>query len=812
MNNENISITTSVKKFSSNPLYSYSAKKEFIRNTTTKDVKSTLKVQSFWDKILNRKMISPLLGTRLKKQQRVILQKNFTENTGQPEQLGDFNLLGCHIQSRSVIQANEGSFKLTSKFDILKTGLTGSLNKASLSIGLSLDQWNKDNFICAPGAAYDANRFERYRTIYAPFLPADKWRKDIPIITALIPGFDTDKDQSKLDLLLGEITSPMVGIWLKKQKRSIWIQVEGGSQSEHYGFSLEEDLEKKILNIEILNTMVRQNVSHHGASALPSWDTGTKLKQGDQFCMAMTVHSENCNSISEFYSHFSRIIKQQAASPALIKKNLPLSTAWGLIENQFNQKKWCDQYGYYHSGFIPPFMQADAWNAGWTGGLALSYALLNNGNEVSQQRALRNLEFFFKDGGQSEQGIFYASSDGENWGGDNYWVTDGIGDNDWIHVRRCGDYLYFIIKHFELLLAQGQGHAILPDWLEKTKLCADALCRVWKANQHFGQYIDPHTLNIKIGNSDAGNIIPAALVKCAAYFNKPEYFEIAAEAATFYYQDFCQKGFTAGAPLEVLCAPDCESAINLLESLVVLYEYSSDKNWLTQAQSYVNYVRSWFYTYNVKLPENSIYGQLGIQTTGACYANSQNRCGVPNICTLSGDVFWKLYRYSGDESVMQLIQECVHNTHQYISRDDHKITSMAGDTLSAGTIHECIQTGDWAGPTGEIPYQFATSWAEVAHLLSIAELPGIYLDSDKGKVFTLDHLDVELNAINTTAAALTVTNNTQYNCSTLLYIESQRDKQQPPRFHLGHKRIRLEIDAGKTIVFALNQQEEEILI
>jgi hypothetical protein len=410
------------------------------------------------------------------------------------------------------------------------------------------------------------------------------------------------------------------------------------------------------------------------------------------------------------------------------------------------------------------------------------------------------LSFFFSEGGQSDAGIFYATSDGEHWGGDNYFVSEGIGSRDWIHVRRCGDYLYFLIKHFRLLETRGQGKRVLSSWRERTMQCADALCRIWRENGHFGQYINPETLEIRIGNSDAGSIIPAALAECAAFFDNADYMDVAEQSLSFYYADFQEKGFTAGGPLEILCAPDSESAINMLESLVTVFEHTDNNDWLDKARRYCNYLCTWFYSYDVSFPEGTIYQRLGVRTTGSVMASSQNRCAVPNICTLSGDVFWRLYRYTQDESVMRLIQTCVHNTQQYISREDNPIKTVLGESLPEGTIHECIQTGDWSGPTGEIPYEYPTSWAEVAHLLSICELPGIYLQLDNERVFAIDHLDVRIIERTASEVILEIRNPTEHDCTTCLYAETGIQSRQKPSADLMEAAHPVVIAAGSSVI------------
>ncbi|MFH2098468.1 MAG: hypothetical protein ABIJ95_03080 [Pseudomonadota bacterium] len=784
-----------IKKYRTNTPYANLAAKEFVRKTTSTDLKKTMTAQAFWDKVFRFKTVRNFLATRLESGKTIHLTED-TKSTG----TFDFSSADFEYQAR-IIYASPSHIKIRTCIKVAK----GKLCNASFNLGFALADWEEDNFICAPGAAYSANRFVRHYKTYPPFLPECFWKVDIPIITTQIPGLEIDLPKSKMDLLVSEMTSPAVGIWLKKRSKCVWITLEQQSAIGNNGITISEDQEKKRLTFDLTTPMVREPVSYHGSSTLPSWDVGANLKNGDEIELAMDLFISDCTSISDFYSSFGHIRQTETQEPDLSESDFPLSQAWDLIESLYNKGKWSERFGYYHAGFIPPFIPADTWSAGWTGGLALSYALLCKGNSLSRERALRNLEFFFRDDGQSETGIFYATSDGINWGGDNYFNEPHIGSRDWIHVRRCGDYLYFLIKHFRLLDSTGESEKINAAWREKTRKCADALCKVWKDNQHFGQYINPLDLKIRIGNSDAGSIIPAALAATAEYFGEKQYLDIAQESLGFYYQDFLAKGFTAGGPLETLCAPDSESALNLLESLVVLYEITNDKDWLTKAHDFSNYVFTWFYRYNVKFPSSSFYGQVGIKTRGSIMASAQNRCSVPNICTLSGDVIWRLFRYTNDIRLMHLIQECVHNAQQYVSRKDNPIRTLRGECLPNGSMHECIQTGDWSGPMGEIPYEYPTSWTEVAHLLSICELPGIYVDLEESRLFCLDHVQASIINNNERTMEIQITNNSAFPCVISLFAENRKQRVEDRPDILLKRSVPVEIPQNSTTSYTISK-------
>ena len=524
--------TMGIKQYQSNSVYTAGAERTFIKNTTTTNVKRTLSRQAFWNKVFDLPLVASNLGTRLKREKKCSISlQNHHEQKYQA-------FWGADVHTTTEFQQlDERAFRITSCFKLR----SGKLRNSSFFSGIELGDWTKDNFICAPGASYNGGRFQKYKTIYPPFLPKALRGKDIPLITSEIPGLALDKQQSQMDLLTSEITSPMLGIWLKKEGKCLWLITEQVNAAGNTGFSVREDLDAKRLSIDIVTPMVREKSSSHGASAMPSWDTARTLKKGDQATLSFTVHEFECQTITDFYRAFAYLTTQNKGIPSLADNSLPFSHAWQLIEHLYNSTKWDSKHGYYHAGFIPPFIPAESWSAGWTGGLALSFALLHGGNQISQTRAIQNLAFFMSDGGQAPTGIFYATSDGESWGGDDYFTHSDIGSNDWIHVRRCGDYLYFVIKYFKLLEARGMGELIKPEWKHKTRCCADALCTVWETNRHFGQYINPNTLEIRIGNSDAGNIIPAALAACGSYFQCDKFNKVAEESLVSYYSNYLEK-------------------------------------------------------------------------------------------------------------------------------------------------------------------------------------------------------------------------------------------------------------------------------
>ena len=797
MRHSNLTFFIEAKQYRTNWLYAESAKSLFARLTTGTDSRNTLRANRFFDRLVSPRAVRRFLETRVRRSRRIELA------LAQGETCQRFSFAGAAWEAHLLCQQDEstGHHDLRATFTVT----SGQADNVSLGLGVTVSGWLGDDFICVPGSVYGANRVKQIKMVYPPFLPSEYWREDVPIITTEIPGLSQTRSRSKMNLLAGEMATPSVGLWDRENDRSTWLLTEQRSAWGNNGITIAEDQDERSLSCSVMTPCVRENVCFIGSSTVPSWDSGARAKAGDEASLRLNIYADDCRAfVPDFYEQYSRIRRDLCGEPDLTEHQLPFSAAWKLHEEDYNNRKWSEEHGYWHAGFPPNIVPAEHWMAGWGGGLLVSYAMLCKGSELSARRALRNLAFFFSEGGQSEKGIFYAQSDGKRWGGDDFIVNNPpLGSTDWIYVWRCGDYLYNAIKHFTLLGKRGQGHLVKREWKEAIKRCADALCTIWDRNGQLGQYINPNTLEIHIGNSVAASLIPAALTVIADYYDDPKYLHHAERMLQSMYERFCQEGYTHGGALETLCTPDGGTGTNLVESLVAVYEATGDETWLTRAHDFGYYAISWFYGYDFGFPEGSTHGKLGTRTTGSLLTSPQNRCSTPNIYVLSGDMFWKLYRYTQNPIFMKTIQECVHNAQQYVSRPDRPITTLRGGALGTGSIHECIQTGEWSGPTGEIPYDFPDSWPESVNMASIAELPGIYVIRDRAEMFVLDHVDVTMTRRPDQSIALAIHNPTRFDAEVSVYAETSEEMSRVLGMHAMRDCPTVTVPSGAEVVHEL---------
>ncbi|MBV5343382.1 hypothetical protein JZU68_07150, partial [bacterium] len=247
----------------------------------------------------------------------------------------------------------------------------------------------------------------------------------------------------------------------------------------------------------------------------------------------------------------------------------------------------------------------------------------------------------------------------------------------------------------------------------------------------FGQFVDSQTGEIAVGGSSGAGVAPAALALASKFYNNKSYLDIACQSAQYMYNNYIAKGISCGGPGDALQNPDSESWYGLLESYAVLYEVTKDKKWLTYATETAAQLSTWVMSYDYVFPTSTLFGQMDMKTTGAVFANTQNKHGSPGICTHSGLALLRLYRATNNILYLNLLQEISQSIPQYMSRPDRPIKGMPD-----GWINERVSTTDWYEGIGEIfP---GSTWAETSLLLSITELPGIYVDLEQKSVTTFD--------------------------------------------------------------------------
>jgi hypothetical protein len=284
-----------------------------------------------------------------------------------------------------------------------------------------------------------------------------------------------------------------------------------------------------------------------------------------------------------------------------------------------------------------------------------------------------------------------------------------------------------------------------------------------------GQYLDYETGDVVVGGSTASAMAPGALALAGQFFTQPEYMEVADALARRLYTCDVQAGITTGGPGEILKGADSESAFAMLESLIVLYEVTGEAHWLAWAEDMAAQCLTWCASYDYAFPPESWFGRLDMRAAGSVWANVQNKHCAPGICTLSGDSLFKLFRYTGKRIYLEQIQETAHNLPQYLSRADRPVGDPA--IMKPGYLCERVNFSDWERRENVGGFLFGSNWPEVSLMLTVVDLPGIYVQPDTGLLCVFDHLDVQLVSGDEDGAVLDCHNPTAFDADVRIFTE-----------------------------------------
>ncbi|MCX7843285.1 MAG: hypothetical protein N2489_09470 [Clostridia bacterium] len=657
----------------------------------------------------------------------------------------------------------KGVIDLKAKF-ILAEGFE---KEANTGISFTFDEWSEDNYVLMPAAAYNGNRFESRKLQYPPQVceERDMGPYAEEIITD-VPRLNKYKGTSRIQLLTRDLSTPAIGFYAPKKHKGFLLLTEQGTKLGDSGITIVESDDRAKAVITLTAPGVRHDTRYTICDcSFPSEDKGAEFKPKDSVELHARLYIIECGDIHDFFACYAGVRKDITGKSKLYHE-IPFYSAWNIQEKKYNEENWIEKYGYYAVGAREN--KYEDWQIGWVGGIMTTYPLLFEGCELSRERAAKNFDFVFSQG-QDVSGFFHGCFSEGIWFGDNFKNTE----KKWHLVRKSADALYFIIKQFMLLEELNSGIEVKELWKNGAKKCAEAFVRLWDRYKDFGQFVDSATGELIVYKSASAGIAPAGLALASVYFNNPRYLEVAEEAANHYYESYVNRGITNGGPCEICQCPDSESAFGVLESFIVLYETTLKEHWINKAEHIANQCTTWCVSYDYKFPADSTFGKLGMHSTGAVYANVQNKHGAPGICTLSGDSLFKLYRATGNNLYLELLQDIAHNLPQYLSREDRRIKALDGQCLPAGWMNERVEMSDWWEPIGEVCY--SSTWPETSNMLTYVEVPGLYVQTDTGFVCAIDNIEVKVTEKTDNRLVLEIYNPTGFEACVKIFSEKSTD-------------------------------------
>ena len=574
---------------------------------------------------------------------------------------------------------------------------------------------NPDNYVFIPACCYAGNQFDVLPYSYPPMFRPEDAKIDMPVTVTDVPRLEKD-GSGKIEVMTGDAAVPCVGVFSPSAGRAVLVFTVQQIEGRNIGLAYEGG--------KIRLTWPARREKVYGMTKLFDNLSPWEELPAEIPCRVLDFP---CESLARFFRVFfenRKIMGMDASRP----KTLSPKKQAEIQLKKFNEMNWHEGLGIYMVGTDRSHFQV--WQPGWVGGAMSGYALMKLGGKRETERAISTLRFLFST--QCESGFFHGVADNEgNFFGDGFNVEGAEG---WHLLRKSADALAFLFKHFDLL--KKKGIPIPDEFAEGARRTADGFVRLWKKYGQFGQFVDVHTGEIRVGGSAGPASACAGLAKASAYFGEPEYLRVAEEAAQSYYDGFLSKGYTVGGPGEILQCPDSESAFGLLESFAVLYETTQNPKWLGYAKECADFCSSWVVSYNYRFPEKSEFGRHGMKSVGTVFANVQNKHSAPGICTFSGDSLLKLARWTGDPLYRELIADIALSIPQFLSTDENPIYDWNTDPalrdgdpalieshkLPAGFINERVNLSDWEGERCVGGVFNGSCWSETSNLLTLAEV------------------------------------------------------------------------------------------
>ena len=689
-----------------------------------------------------------------------------------PEENREYRLLGCRYDKERLVgrtpidgtntdwevrtekQKVQDGELFTFRFKALK-----DMPESGVAVAFDRYRWTSDNYVMIPASVYNGNRQRIVNRNYATGLdPSDYDRPDLALTSNPIPQLSPDfGSPSRLEVSVCNTATPVIAFLDRQKQEGVLLLTDQGIERDgqiiDHALIVEEPPDRSMASFVVSAPGVREKKPEFIGFS-PSPDRGLAIRKGDEITIRVTRLSYPCHDVPQLLGHFMHDRKRHircAAPRHLVPMSEVLSIMDRNIDARYFQK---DSVEFYRPE------TADWMSYGWIGGLINTYPMLALGDDEHLHRVARTFDFALPRA-KGKSGYYYdiLQPDGTVLNRDAAAVVPGVAV-----TRRNADVLYWMVKQFDLMKRMGKSDRIRPEWEDAVRKLADAFVRTWKEEGTWGNYLHVETGKVAVFNTTSGAMAVGGLALAAEYFSRPEYLEVAEQAASDLYRQFSITGFTSGGCGDILQNSDSETAAALMTSLTTLYEKTGKSGYLRQAQDLAHLCASWTVSFDYRLPDDTPLAQLGANLTGAVWASTQNKHGAPGFCTQSGDALFKLYRATGDTLYAELLRDIIH-AHAEGIQPNGKITERL-------TYCDSDRRGSRADG-------WETGWNETNGALMALEIPGIYVRTDLGRFYVFDHVEAQVVKNDTKRLVLRLTNPTAYDAEVTLVAEDSESAKKP---------------------------------
>lgn len=634
----------------------------------------------------------------------------------------------------------------------------------ALSVSFDFSKWGRDNYVMVPAIVYNGNRYHSIGSSYSPPYTKDMYyNPQVPLTISNNPRLAIEREKaSVVELQTGNAATPAMCFYSPAAKKGFIVLTDQQSAWGNHGMTIAENAAQDSCSFALSVPAMRKLATGFG-DFHKSGDKAVDWKAGDEVKLQCRIYVFDATSIPDLLTKFMDV-RKTFIGPNQPRNQLPMSKEMEMATTICSNNFVTVPVGSYYT----PENNKD-FQLGWVSGMMNSYSMLALNNEKERTRVAAELDFVVSKL-QGKSGYFYGGI-----------TANGELRPEKMHpgfpevqamVRKNSDALLWLMKHLMLFKAQGYGQMIKPEWENAARKLATAFANTWKKQGEFGQYIAPETGEIAVFNSTAGAIAPAGLAIASAYFKQPKWLQVAKESANYYYnRDVVKQGLTGGDCGDISMDANSESAFGFLESLMALYYYTNDKAWLKKAEVQAALCATWTISYDPVFPAGSQIGKLQSKMAGAVWASIQNKHAAPGICTASGDYLFKLYRATGNQLYADLIRDIQHAHAEAVNIPPYHITT----NNLVGSSMERIQPSDAEGKESIGNFiNTRNSWTETNGMLMDLELPGIYLQTDKKKLYVLDHVAATLVKQDNKGTTLLLKNPTAYDANVAVFAETSR--------------------------------------
>ena len=702
----------------------------------------------------------------------ILIEKNSIDN--------DISGSWTYVLNAKAVNGEKDALDLT--LSVERKG--AAILSAGVAVAFDFYNWNQENYVMIPASVYNGNRNRIVNRAYATGLDReDLYRKDLPLTTCPLPQLSPQKGTpSLLEINSSNAATPAICFFDRKNKQAFMVLAEqgisiNGGITDH-GLIVEESPDRNRASLIISAPGVRRlKPQFIGFGASP--DRGIEWKQGDKVELKLRIYAFKASSVTDLLNRFMTA-RKSVTGKNNPRKLIPFSEVIRLMTANIDER--------YYKGENWEFYcpeNAEWISFGWIGGLMNTFPMLVLGDEKHRKQVFNTFDFAIPRA-QGASGYFYGAlnHDGVVFGREGYDEFPEI-----VLTRKNADVLFWMIKQFMLLKAQGHGGSIKPAWEENIKRLADAFVSTWKQHKHWGNFLNNKTGEIAVYNTTGGAMAIGGLALASDYFNCPEYLKIAMEAADFYYKEFLKSGITTGGSADVLQNADAETAVFMMTSMMTLYEYTQKTQWLDYCKNLADLCATWTVSYDYILPAHTPLAKLGAKLAGVVWASTQNKHGAPGFCTSSGDPLFKIYRLTGERKYAELMYDIAH-AHAEGIQPNGKITERLTycDADNRGSRLDGDKTG----------------WTELNGALMGMELPGIYLRKDIDRLFVFDHVEVKTVKRSRSEIILQITNPTKYDASVSILAEDAKQAKKPLGYVSFLSWPTVHVKAGETTQYVLS--------